>query len=255
MSFADTVKKMVDEAPAASSGVNVNFGPMTVEPIVLKWQGRGTGAKPIKTPLADYMKQHGLKEGDDIELESGESLQLHFDIDVSELNPSLDFHYQRDVAVLASNGKNKTSWQEIVQPSLEKVFGKNWHEKILPNGKKAAPVLYVAAENVDGVEPVKEGKKNYGVPKLIAVYKDLDACRAARDERYPPRDEEAEMEFPPEDGDEEAEEGEIPQDVIDQVNDLYRSTRKNIKQTRKMLESNPFGDYEVDDLIKAAGIK
>jgi hypothetical protein len=252
MSFADKVKKMVNEAPVASSGVNVNFGPLTVTPIVLRWNGRGAGARPEKTPLAEYMRQHGLKESDDVELAPGESFQLHFDIDISELNPSLDFHYEREIAILLSSPKVKTSWSEIVQPSLEKVFGKNWEEKILPNGKKSAPVVYVAAEAVDPVEPVKEGKKTYSVPRFIAAYPSLEACREARDERYPPRDTEAEMAFGPEGDDEELEEGEFPQDVIEQVQELFNSTRKNRKQTLKMLENKPLGDYDAEELFKAA---
>jgi len=252
MSFADKVKKLVDEAPVASTGVNVNFGPLVVTPLVLKWQGRGQGAKPDKTPLDQYMKDHGLSESDDVELEAGESFQIHFDIDVSELNPNLDFHYERDVAILESGEKQKTSWAEIVQPSLEKTFGKDWYNKILPNGKKAAPVLFVAAENVDAVEPVKKGGKNYGVPKFIAVYKDLDACRKARDERYPPREETGvDLES---DDDEGVADDSFPEDVISQVKDLYNSTRKNPKQTKKMLESNPFGEYDVKELMQAAEI-
>ena len=210
----------------------------------------------MKTPLADYMKAHKLKDGDDIELESGESFQLQFDIDVSALNPSLDFHYQREVAVLANSDKTKTSWATIVEPSLVKVFGKNWEEKILSNGSKAAPELWVAAENVDAVEKPKEGKKQQTVPKFIALYEDEDACRAARDERYPPRDEEAEMAFGEDEADEaDDEEGGITEEIIESVTSLHNANRKNIKQTRKMLETKPFGDFKPDELLKAAGIK
>ena len=264
MKFADRVKKMVDEAPVVTGrGPNVNFGPCVFTPIVLKWQGRGAGSRPDKTPLDEYMKQNNLTEDDGLELAEGESLYLQVDIDITELNPSLGFHYERDIALLVSNKTSKdpakhilTDWSEIVQPSLEKVFGKDWEQKVLANGKKAAPVVYLAAENADNVNPPKEGKRSYGVPKFLAVYADLDECREARDKRYPPRDEEAEMAFPPdgEVGDDEDEDG-FPIEVIDQVKSLYQSTRKNAKQTHKMLvASGEYEEYDMKDLMEAAGI-
>jgi hypothetical protein len=257
MSFADKVKKLINEAPVVSSGMNVNFGPMVVTPMVIRWAGRGN--PPVKTPLLDYMAEHDIKDADDIELEKGkESFQLHFDIDVSVLNPALDFHYERDVAILESyhNPKNPekdilTDWSEIVLPSLETVFGKNWYDKVLPNGKKAAPVFHVAAENTDSLAPVKEGKKNYGVPKLIAVYGSLAECRKARDERYPPREEQGE-EVPEDESDDDEEEGEFPADALKGAYQLYNSSRKNEKQTLKMLGTYPFGEYDPKELLKAA---
>jgi hypothetical protein len=259
MKFADRVKKLVDEAPVITGrGPNVNFGPVTFTPIVLKWQGRGAGAKPIKTPLDDYMEEHNIDEDDDLVLADGEELQLHVDIDITELNPSLGFHYERDVALLASNKSNKdpkkwvlTDWSETVLPSIEKVFGKDWEKKVFPNGKKAAPTLYVAAESVDSLKPVKEGKKNAGTPKFIAVYEDLEACRAARDLRYPPRDEAEEMAFGPE-GDGGAEGG-FPEEALDQARELFKSNKKNKKQTIKMLTA-VFEDegYDAEELFAAA---
>lgn len=256
MNFADKVKKMVDDAPVVTGrGTNVNFGPLVVTPLVVRWKGQGN--QPDKMTLDEYMKAHGLKEDDDIELEEGkESFQLHYDIDVSDLNPSLNFHYERDVSVQNSNKTNKdpkkwvlTDWDETVLPSQVKVFGENWYSRILPNGKKAAPELWVAAENVDSLVPPKEGKKNYGVPKFVGIYKDRDACIKARDERYPPREESGQA---VDSEDEEIQEGEFPTDVLESVVNLYNSTRKNRKSTLKMLESQPFGEYDPAEVLEAA---
>lgn len=259
MSFADKVKKMVEEAPTVTGRPNVNFGPTTITPIVVHWMGQGQ--TPIKTPLAQYMQEHGLDEDDDIELDPAkESFQLHFDCDVSELNPSLAFHYERDVKITESNKTNKdpkkwllTSWSEIVHPALEKVLGKDWYNKALPNGKKAAPVLFLAIESVDQVEPIKEGKKSFGVPKIIGIYKDLDELRKARDERYPPRDEEGAMAFgEDEEGEDDADEG-FPEEVLEQVRQLYKSCRKNEKQTLKIMQgSEDYEDYDPKELLAAA---
>jgi len=254
MSFADKVKKMVNEAPVVTGrGNNVNFGPMTVTPMIVKWKGKGN--QPDKVTLSDYMEQNNLKDSDDIELGENESFQLHYDIDVSDLNPTLDFHYERDVSIQNSNKTNKdpkkwvlSDWEETVLPSQISVFGEDWYTKLLPNGKKAAPILWVAAENVDSFVPPKEGKKNYGVPKFIGVYKDRDACIKARNERYPRREEGQEVEVEGE----EIEEGEFPSDVLESVVNLYNSTRKNKKSTLKMLESQPFGEYNPDEVLKAA---
>lgn len=257
MSFMDKVKKLVEEAPVASGGVNVNFGPMTVTPIIVDWENRQPDGKPGKTELAEYMRARGLKDSDPLELGSRESFQLLFDIDVTELNPALGFHYEREVEVKESNINERkpdksvlTAWTEIVHPSLIAVFGANWYEKLLPNGKKAAPVVYVAAESVESPAPRKEGKKVATVPKFIASYKTLDECRAARDERYPPRDEEG-TGVPVEEGDED--DGEFPEDVLEQVRTLYDSLRKNRKQTLKVLEGHPeFSEYEAEKLLDAA---
>jgi len=258
MSFAQKVKQLVKEAPVATAGTNINFGPATFTPMIVVWKGRGN--KPDKFTLAEYVKENGLKSEDDIELTSGkESFQLHIDIDVSALNPSLDFHYERDVEIKASNKSAKdpakhilTSWSEIVHPSLEKVFGKDWDSKILANGSKKAPTLFVAAEAVDPVEPVKEGRKAYNVPKFIGVYPTLEACKEARDLRYPPRDPEAEMAYGQ--GEEETDDDEegIPESVVAQAVELFNSTRKNKKQTLKMLEGQPFGEYDAQELLDAA---
>jgi hypothetical protein len=267
MKFIDKVKKMVDEAPVATGGgANVNFGSMTVMPIIIRWKGRGQ--KPDKYTLPEYVKEFGLKNEEEIELEEGkESFQLAFDIDITEINPALDFHFQREIDIKVSNKTNKdpnkwllTSWSEIVQPSLVKVFGKEWEDKLISNGK-SSPTVYVAAEAVEAIEPPKGDKKPYKVPKFIGVYKTLEECKAAHDLRYPPRDAEAEMTFGPDDeeeveaGEEEVEEGDIPADVIKQVVTLYNSNVKNKKRTKKMLEGNPFGNYDPDELLEAAGIE
>lgn len=263
MSFADKIEKLVKSAPVATAGGNnVNFGPTTFTPIIVRWKGKGQ--KPDKFTLPEYVKENGLDDVDDIELTPGkESFQLHIDIDVSALNPSLNFHVERDVSVTESNKTSKdpkkhilTSWSEIVEPSLVAVFGDEWYKKIVPNGKKDTPVFFTAAENVDPVEPVKDAEaKVYQMPKFIAVYKTLDECRTARDKRYPSRDDAEAVAFGPDDETEE-EEGSFPEEVLEQVRDLYKSTRKNKKQTMTMLKSNPFGDakhkYDAEELYAAA---
>lgn len=232
MSFADKLKKVVDEAPSAGF-VNVNFGKLTTTVNVLEWKEtdeivfvNGKEQKkrvPVRVPFTEDMK-----------LTKGQDIELTFNIKISELNPKLEFDYERNVVVKKSSddGKFKTDWTETVLPSLEKVFGADWATVI--TNKKG---VYVAAEHVDSVAPAKEGKKNYGVPKFTAKFKSLDECKAARDERYGHKSE-----------DEETVLG-VPQSVIDQAKALLKSLGGNQKQFEKMLKGNPFGEYEPEAIL------
>ncbi len=250
MSFADKVKKMVENARTITAGTNINFGPMTVTPLVVTFKGKGN--QPDKETLQEYMDRNGIGSDEDPELGKNESFQLHFDIDVSDLNPSLNFHYERDIAILESNHSGKTpiltDWSEIVLPSLIATFGDNWYTRILPNGKKPAPVLWVAAEQVESLKPVKEDGKVYKVPKFIAVYKNREECIAARDERYPSKEEASGGE----DGSDE--ETEFSEELLNDVYALYTSAKKNRKATLKLLSQKPYENQGDDDeaLLDAA---
>jgi hypothetical protein len=233
----DNVNKLIKEAPAIQGGgAFVNFGPLKVTPLVVTF--KGSGQQPDKRTLQEYMDEQGLEEGDEIKLGDRDSFQLRFVIDVSAVNPALTFSYERDVAVLASNAKIKTDWDTTVLPSLVKVFGKDWHTKLVQNGSKKLRTYYVAAENADSLKPVKEGKKNYGVPKFLAIYDDLDACKEARDERYPPREDTAVAV----DG-EEGEDGGYTEEQLEQALTIFNSVKQNKKRAISMLEKM-FDDVE-----------
>ncbi|MEO6564817.1 MAG: hypothetical protein ABIO63_02175 [Casimicrobiaceae bacterium] len=232
MSFADSVNKLIKEAPSIQGGgAFVNFGPLTVTPMVVTF--KGSGQMPDKRTLQEYMEEQGLEEGDDIELSDRDSFQLRFVIAVDEINPALTFQYEREVSVLASNDKIKTDWDAIVLPSLVKVFGKDWYTKLIQSGSKKVKRYYVSAENTESLKPVKEGKKNYGVPKFLAVYDDAEACKEARDERYPPRENATET-IVGSDDDGSEEEG-FTDEQLEQALTLYNSTKKNEKRTIAML--------------------
>lgn len=233
MSFQDTVNKLIKEAPAIQGGgAFVNFGPLELIPMVIRFKGAGN--TPDKMTLAEYMEEQGLDEGDEIELGDRETFQLKFVIGVDEINPALNFKYEREVAVLSSNEKIKTDWDMTVLPGLIKVFGNDWYKKLIPANGKKPKTFYVSAENVDSLKPVKEGGKNYGVPKLLAVYENLEACKQARDEKYPPRDDAEAMAYG--EDEEEEEEDEFAPDQLEQAITLYNSTKKNRKQTIVMLK-------------------
>lgn len=221
--FWKNVQGMADEAPEAGYA-NINFGKLIVKPMVVKWTTGDDGSrKPEKSELVP-----GKALGE------GESLELNIKVLISELNPKLEFDYERNVPVRKS-GRIKTDWSEIVLPSFEKHLGKNWAEAL-----EKQP--YVAIED----EPNVAGKATatgrvYGIPKLIAVYENKAACVAARDEKFKKYDA-----VPAVDG-----EVSIPAETVKQVASLIKSVGE--ATALKMLqESKPFGDYDPDVLIALA---
>lgn len=224
MSFADKVQKYSEEAPVAGF-VNVNYGKLTTAVNVLSWKEVDGIRAPVRVPFQEQ------------EVGKGENLELTFTIGIDELNPKLDFKYERNVLIRKSSedGKFKSDWSEVVLPSLEKVFGKEWAKVITAKGG-----VYVAAEHCDSVIAPKEGKKNYGVPKFIAKFKGLTDCKAARNERYGNKEDASEAIG-------------IPAAVVEQANSLLKSLGNNMEQFKKMLEGKPFGNYDPDAIIAEMG--
>lgn len=224
MSVFSKIKSYSDEAPA-SGFINVNFGKLTVTPVVVSWKNEGTVRSVIKREL---------KEGE--ELKNGEQLELKITVAISELNPKLTFEYERNVPI-KSNGSQKADWAEITLPSLEKVFGKNWADAIEKNP-------YVAVEDASNIAGRASATgKVYGIPKFTATFKNKAECEAARDARYGKRDDEA------------AEEDEInpsapTPEAIKQAASLIASIGE--KKARKTLANHPFGPYDVDVLVALA---
>lgn len=213
------IKAYADEAPAAGF-VNVNYGKLTTTPIVVKW----TEVDGVRAPVRRVLKE-------DEELQDGESLELKFVVNISELNPKLTFEYERTVPIKA-NGSKKTDWAEIVLPSLEKVFGKTtWAEVI----EKQPYVAVEAANNVAG--NASGSGKIYDVPKFIARYATKAECEAARDLRYHKKDSEAAA------SDEVLE---VTPEAIEQARSLIKSLGD--KKALKMLATKPFGNFDPDVL-------
>lgn len=224
MSFADKIKQAVDEAPSAGF-VNVNYGRLISAVNVVTWTGKkGEDRKAVRVPFTD-----------DYELKKGENLELTFTIKISEINPKLEFDYERNVLIQKSSddGKFKTDWTEMVEPSLVAIFGADWPKVI--TGKKA---IYVAAEHVDSLRLPKEGKKNYGVPKFIQKFASLEECKAARDARYGAA--------VVDDTDDALG---IPDTVVAQAKSLLQSLGGKMDTLKTMLASKPFGDYDPDAII------
>lgn len=222
--FWTTVQEAADNAPEAGYP-NVSMGKLTVVPFVVKFSNKDG----VKSAEKSVFKQ-GATLGD------RDMLELEFTVDIKEMNPNLNFDYVRRVGVRKS-GRNKTDWDEIVRPSLEAVFGKQWAKTII--GGKG---VYVELEDVPNVAgKAGDNGKVWGVPKFLRVFKNKAECAAAHAERFKSHASTS---------DESTDSGEIPEEVLKQVRGLIGSVGD--KKAKEMLASKPFGDYEADALMEAA---
>lgn len=222
--FWKSVQGMADEAPEAGYA-NVNFGKLVVTPMVTHWTTDDEGKR--------HPEKKELKEGQS--LADGETLELNVKVMISELNPKLEWEYERNIQVRKS-GRVKTDWSETVLPSFEKYLGKDWAEVL-------SKQPYVAVEDEPNLAGKASAKGNvYGIPKLIAVYKNKAACAAARDEKFKKRGDAA---IVPDDN------AAVPSVVVEQVKSLIKSVGE-AAALKMLTDSKPFGDYDAETLIGLA---
>jgi len=214
---------LVEEAP--EEGFNpVNFGKLSVEAGALSWEDR----QPVRREFTGGA------------LRSGETLELTFTVDIREMNPQLEFQYERTVAVRKSSARSKTDWEEIVLPSLVETFGADW-------AKKVQSGLYVQVEDVPNIKgkTSKTSGNVWGVPKFIGQYADLPACVAARGERFGgSRTSSAPAASP-------SANGSIPAAAIEQAAGLLASIGDE-EQVLSMLQGQPFGAHDAKALLDLA---
>lgn len=168
----NALQQMAEDAPEAGFSA-LNFGRLEVTPYIVSW----TGAKGEKRVKQERVMAPGEKLG------QGEVLELGFRVLISELNPSLEFEYERRVPMRKSRANprqpsDKTDWSEIVEPALIKVLGKNYFAHLLKSP-------YVCVEDIPNTQgKASESGKIYGVPKLVKVYANVAECVAAREATY-----------------------------------------------------------------------
>ena len=213
-------------APAAGYGPNVNFGRLVATPMVKRFKGKGE--------MPDVFD---LKDGYD--LQAKEFMIVKFSITLSEFNPNLEFDYERSVDIRKSSETTKSDWAEIVEPSLIKAFGNNWGDVILSKP-------YVEVEDVPNVAgTVSKSGKLLMVPRFVKMFKTKAECAAAREARFGSG---------ATGGGSDATE-ESPAEVIASVKGLVKSVG-SVDKARNMIEENhPFGEYDTEALLAAAGAK
>lgn len=235
----DLLNEAIDEAPVAGFGPNVNFGKVTMEVHIAAWTGKKGESRKIDL--------RPFKKGDTANKDKGEYLQVTFHIDLSEVNPALEFEWKRRVDIKKSNTTAAkpvlTDWSEIVEPSLLAVWGKEWTKKIgkgvyceVEDIPTVADKKSYMTKPTDGSDPKEVF---YTAPRFVRAFKSLAECKAAREERFkkaPAADDEVE---------------EIPAKAISDTKGLVGSL--GLDQARAMLQAKPFGPYEADELLSAAG--
>lgn len=230
----DALDALVKTAPQAGFD-KMRFGRVYTSLWAVSWSG-GDGAR---TP-----DRRQLVAGD--ALREGESAEIRFVVQINEFNPALDFNFDRAVPIKKSRRTNNlltdpTDWDELVLPSLVKVFGKDWATVLL-----SAP--YVQVEEVPNAAGKASPKtqKMYTVPKFVKTFgADRNACYAEYRKRYPtdsrPRVADGTDAGAPQ----------FPPDVLAQVRDLL--TVNSREDVLALLADKPFGNYEGVALLDALG--
>ena len=218
----DELEKMIQNAPEAGGGAFRNYGKLTIKPMIVVWSGPKEKRAPTRT---EYVSG--------VPVPDGANLEIAFSIDIQEFTPTLEFLYERNVTVKKSNARAKTSWSEIVEPSLKATFGDHWLVK--------ASGSYVCAQDEPQVEPPGKSGKIYNTIKLVAAYKDKAACLAAFEAQKI--------------GNGAPSVGAIPASVIDAVKQIAGAVGGNVTVLKAALGSDAqYAAYGVDALVAAAGL-
>lgn len=220
---------LTGDAPEAQEFTFQNFGKLSMYLQTLAW---------VKDEESGKNKAQRARVPDGQNPAPGSAVEIVFEVDVQELNPTLEFQYSRAVPWKSSANKGKpnvilTDWSEIVLPSLVKVFGKEWVAKV----KKQPYICVEDVANVNGSAGKTSGKV-WRVPRFVKMYKSVKECVADRDERF-------------QSAGPVASNGEgIPDDIVEKTVGLLKSIGQ--EQTERYLKEKPFGNYAPEDLISAA---
>ena len=241
----DAFDQAINDAPVVGFGSRKVFGKTTMDVQVVSWKDRKPSFRPLGKVPADKSK--------------GEYLQITFEVDVTELNPSLTNPWKRKFDMRRSNKTSKdeskwilTDFSEIIEPALLSVLGADWHKKISKG-------VYLEIEEATTIETDKEGNlkgwdakeadpetgeyKHYTntVPKVTRAFKSKAECQAAREELFgKPGDD---MSF--------GDESEFSSKDITDVQGLIAAV-KNTEQLLGIL-NDAYGQYDLVALLTAAG--
>ncbi len=179
--FADElVQELLDEAAvaAANSGIRTNMGRLTLRLKYLAWVNN----MPTEVDIDTY-RNLGKRE---------RSMELTVMVDIQELNPSLDFQYERRVMMHSKDWFEH--WQRsvieyfaldtvITDDSLSKKELQIEINKLVmaKTGEIAGKYVLLADEEQS---KQKDTDKVYRTPALLAVYETREECFDAYEERF-----------------------------------------------------------------------
>lgn len=219
VNLAKQIKTASDNAKVAGF-TPINYGKLTTTAsIVTSW----IDGRPQKR-LVD--------EGENI---AGKEIELNFSVNLSELNPRLEFNYERWTQIKKSGNGKLTNWSEITLPSLVATFGENWSDSIF-----SSP--YVAVEDVEDINGAsnKDGKI-YKTVKFLEKFNSLAECKAARDARFGGS------------SGTDSTSGSVPPEIVKQVKTLLQSLSGNVDVVKGIISTTPpHNQYDADLLIALA---
>lgn len=178
--FADAlVQELLDEAAvaAANSGTRTNMGRLTYKLRYLQWNDH----MPTETTVDKY-RELGKRE---------RSMELTVMVDIQELNPTLDFQYERRIMI------HSKDWFEHWQKSLIEYFGLaevvdetltrkereiEINKLVMTKTQEIAGKYVLLADEEQSKQ--KDTDKVYRTPALMEVYESREACIDAYAERF-----------------------------------------------------------------------
>jgi len=178
--FADAlVQELLDEAAvaAANSGTRTNMGRLTYKLRYLKW----VNSMPMEVTIDEYRK---LGKRD-------RSMELTVMVDIQELNPTLDFQYERRVMI------HSKDWFEHWQRSIIEYFALDAavdasltkkeraieiNKLVMAKTQEIAGKYVLMADEEQSKQ--KDTDKVYRTPALVAVYESQAECLDAYEERF-----------------------------------------------------------------------
>jgi hypothetical protein len=155
---------VAEEATAADAfSERANYGKLTVKKVrFVHWQE----SVPTDVTFAQYQK---LPRGD-------RSMELTFAVDIQELNPQLEFTYERIVVLKGGN----TDWNKIVRPSLVNLLG----EKALSAANYASTLQSLNGKYVEVHDVPQVKKPEYNTIEFHKIFGSKEECEAAYQARY-----------------------------------------------------------------------
>lgn len=234
----DLLDELINDAPTAGFGPRVSYGKLTIKKIeIAHWKGsKEQGRKIVTRPFV---------AGDTADKSKGEYIQMTLALDVKELNPSIDWDWERRVDVKKSNTQtgDKTNWSEVIEPSFVTVIGKDWSRQLDPRRG-----VYVAIEEPVTVEKKKTYKdregneKNNTTIRLLSKFKSLAECKAARDLRFAKNEDDDDFVIGADD--------DIPASVIAEVRGLVEAVDED--ELEGILKNTaPYSQYSYEALMNA----
>jgi len=179
--FADSlVQELLDEAAvaAANSGTRTNMGRLTYKLRYLKWVNN----MPMEVTASEY-RELGRRD---------RSMELTVMVDIQELNPALDFQYERRVMMHSKDWFEH--WQRsvieyftlddvITDDSLSKKERQIEINKLVMAKTREIAGKYVMLADEEQSKQ-KDTDKIYRTPALMTVYNTREECFDAYEERF-----------------------------------------------------------------------